>query len=246
MNLTDRTFWLNYWESKSDLVFQVQSNYPFIEELERIVTTQKPKTMLEIGGFPGYYCVWLKKHLDLDSTLLDFVVHHRILNELESVNGLPNGAVGVIETDLFVYNSDSKFDLVTSNGLIEHFEDTAQIIQKHIDQLENNGTLFITLPNFKSLNGWFQKTFDPSNYSKHNIGCMDIDFLKKVCNDLKLRQINVKYDGRFMLWLENESQKPLWVRVFKKALWLPLKVLFKIIPIETKAFSPYIVVTAVK
>jgi SAM-dependent methyltransferase len=246
MNLTDRAFWLNYWESKSGLVFAVPDNYPFIGQIKTVVQNRKITDLLEIGGFPGYYCVWLKKQLNLDTTLLDFVVHTPILNDLEKANSLAVGSVNVIETDLFNYQPQKQFDLVTSNGLIEHFEDTADIIQRHLDSLKNGGTLFITLPNFRGLNGWFQRQFDPENYVKHHIACMDIDFLKSVCKDLNLKQIDVRYDGRFMLWLENESEKPLWVRLLKKTLWLPIKVFFKIVPIETRAFSPYIVVCAVK
>ncbi len=246
MNLTDRAFWLNYWESKSGLVFTVPDNYPFIGQIKTIVQDKKVADLLEIGGFPGYYCVWLKKHLNLDTTLLDFVVHTSILNDLERTNGLAAGSVNVIETDLFDYQPQKQFDLVTSNGLIEHFEDTTDIIKRHLDLLKANGTLFITLPNFRGLNGWFQRTFDPENYAKHHIACMDIDFLKVICKNLNLKQIDVRYDGRFMLWLENESKKPLWVRLLKKTLWLPIKIFFKIVPIETRTFSPYIVVSAVK
>ncbi len=246
INLTDRNFWLNYWESKTGLAFKIPDKFPFMVDLKNLVLQKKPKDLLEIGGFPGYYSVWLKKRMGLNTFLLDYIVHNRILNELEIANGLPEGSIGVIEEDLFNHQVKQKFDMVMSNGLIEHFDDTFQIIQKHIEFLNVGGTAFIALPNFRGLNGWFQKTFDPDNYAKHNIACMDIALLTKVCNDLNLKEVNVKYDGTFTIWLENEKEKPLAVRIFKKALWFPLKVIFKLIPIETKAFSPYIVITAVK
>jgi SAM-dependent methyltransferase len=168
------------------------------------------------------------------------------LNELETANNLKTGSIEVVEVDLFNYTPQKKYDLVVSNGLIEHFVDTKNIIQKHVEQLNSGGILLITLPNFKSLNGWFQKTFDLENYEKHNINCMDLDLLHNACQGLGLTEIQTRYDGKFMLWFERENDKPLWVRLLKKAIWLPLKVFFKIIPIDTKAFSPYIIVTAKK
>ena len=87
---------------------------------------------------------------------------------------------------------------------------------------------------------------DKENYDKHNISCMDLKLLKNICQDLSLKNIEVRYDGRFMLWFENENQRPIVGRILKKILWLPFKVFFKIIPIETKAFSPYIVLAAQK
>ncbi len=244
--LTSRQFWLDYWESKEGLVFEVPNNYPFVGLLEKLVKQNNSKTLLEIGGFPGYFSVWAKRHLQLNATLLDFVVHTKILNELETANNLKTGSIEVIEVDLFNYTPQKRYDLVVSNGLIEHFVDTKNIIQKHVEQLNSGGILLITLPNFKSLNGWFQKTFDLENYEKHNINCMDLDLLNNACQELGLTEIQTRYDGKFMLWFERENDKPLWVRLLKKVIWLPLKVFFKIIPIDTKAFSPYIIVTAKK
>ena len=244
--LTTRQFWLDYWESKDGLVFEVGNNYPFIQLLESFAKRNNAKNMLEIGGFPGYYSVWAKRYVGLETTLLDFVVHTKILNQLEVANQLEIGSVEVIEADLFKYQSEEKYDLVVSNGLIEHFLDTKEIIQKHVEQLSPRGTLLITLPNFKSLNGWFQKRFDKENYDKHNIACMDLELLKNVCQALGLKNVESRYDGKFMLWFENENQRPILGQMLKKILWLPIKIFFKIIPIETKAFSPYIILIAQK
>ena len=214
--------------------------------MAQLVKQNNSKNLLEIGGFPGYFSVWAKRKLGIEATLLDYVIHPKILQELETANHLEPNTIGVIETDLFAYQSEQKYDLVVSNGLIEHFQDTKNIIQKHAEQLTTGGVLLITLPNFKSLNGWFQKTFDKENYDKHNISCMDLDLLKTLCQALGLQNIEARYDGKFMLWFERENEKPLLGRILKKILWLPLKVLTKIIPIETKMLSPYIVLTAKK
>lgn len=244
--LTDKEFWLNYWESKTGLVFNIPDNYPFLSLLRKLVTRNNTQNLLEIGGFPGYYSVWAHKNLKIKTDLLDFVIHPKILHDLEKANQVNEGAVGAIEADLFNYTPVSTYDLVMSNGLIEHFQDTTDIIQKHIQFLANDGVLFISLPNFRGLNGWFQKTFDRDNYDKHYIESMDLNYLRVICEKLGLKDINVYYDGRFMLWLENESKQPAWVRLFKKLTWFTLKVFSKFFPFETKALSPYIVITARK
>lgn len=242
--LTDRQFWLDYWDNKSGLVFEVDSHYPFIRELDDLIKANDVKNMLEIGGFPGYFSVWAKKHRQVDATLFDFVIHPGILRELESANGLPEGSVETIEADLFAFPPTPRYDLVVSNRLIEHFTDTADIIRRHAAFVRPGGHLLLTLPNFRGLNGWFQRKFDPENYAKHNIACMDARFLTKTCEELQLKEVEVRYDGRFMLWLENRNQQPFWVKALMKATWLPLKILFKLLPIETRQFSPYLVITA--
>lgn len=246
MTLTDKQFWLDYWEKKTNLIFEVPKNFVLTNFLNDIVKNHHIKSALEIGGFPGHYTIYLKKYLGIDSSLLDYVIHPKIINDLLQANGLKSGDVGVIEADLFNHQVTNKYDLVYSNGLIEHFDDTELVIKKHVELLSNDGQLFISLPNFKGINGWFQKTFDIENYKKHNIDSMDIELLKKCCSNLGLKNIQVFYNGGFMLWLENEAQQPAWVKVFKKIIWIKGKIFSKLTGSESKLLSPYIIVLANK
>lgn len=244
--LTDRQFWVQYWESKTGLSVNIPPNYLFHKELSRIVKEGSVKSAIELGGFPGYYAVFLKKFLKLDVTLLDYFVHPPVTNSLLEANGLKESDIHIIETDLFNHQEKARYDLVLSCGLIEHFHDTADIIRRHIEFLKPGGTLLITLPNFKSLNGWFQKSFDRDNYDKHNINSMDPALLARICTEEGLSLKQSAYYGNFSLWLESEQQKPLSVRLLKKSLWLAGKVFTRIFPFNSKALSPYIIVEAVK
>ena len=242
--LTDRDFWVKYWESKTNLSVLIPENYLFHRQLADIVAKEKVKTAIELGGFPGYYAVFLKKFLKLDVTLLDYFVHQPITEELLKTNSLAEDDIKIIETDLFKYEPAQQYDLVLSCGLIEHFLDTEDIIKRHIAFVKPGGTLFITLPNFKSVNGWFQKNFDKENYDKHNIYCMDPALLTAICEKAGLQEVNAKYFGNFSVWLENEKQKSLAVKLFKKVIWIMGKVVTKIVPFESMVLSPYIVLTA--
>ena len=244
--LTDRSFWVNYWESKKGLAVHIPENYLFHEQLKSMVLQQKIKTAIELGGFPGYYAVFLKKYCKLDVTLLDYFVHPPITTALMEKNGLKAGDIEIIETDLFKHQPEQHYDLVLSCGLIEHFNDTEDIINRHIAFLKPGGTLFITLPNFKALNGWFQKMYDVENYQKHNIACMDPLLLANICEKGGLTVVQSKYFGHFSLWLEQEKEKPMAVRALKKILWIGGKVLTKVFPFNSKQLSPYIIVEARK
>lgn len=244
--LTDRAFWVNYWTSKKGLSFPLPENYLFHKELKEVIEREKVKTAIELGGFPGYYAVFLKKYFKLDVTLLDYFIHPPVTNELLQANQLQAGDIHIIEADLFNHQEKQQYDLVLSCGLIEHFTDTRDIIRRHIDFVKPGGTLFITLPNFKALNGWFQQQFDPENYDKHHIECMDPRLLADICESEGLSLKEAKYFGNFSIWLENEKEKPVAVRIFKKITWLTGKVITKLIPFNSKALSPYILVEAKK
>jgi SAM-dependent methyltransferase len=242
--LTDRKFWTNYWESKPDLAISIDENYLFHQQLEQIIKKNKIQTAIELGGFPGYYSIFLRKYLDVNTTLFDYFIHPDILRKVLTRNGLNEDDITLIEADLFQYQPKEKYDLVLSCGLIEHFKDTKDIIQRHLEFLKPEGTLFITLPNFRGVNGWVQKTFDRDNYLKHNIDCMDPELLKNTLKDLGLMVVQSSYIGKYSVWLENKSQKSILTKAFIKSIWFIGKVATTIIPFESKILSPYIILEA--
>lgn len=211
-----------------------------------MIAENKPQSAIELGGFPGYYTIFLKKYFQLETTLFDFYVHPEILKEVLAANQLTEKDVAVIEGDLFKYQPETQYGLVLSCGLIEHFNDTKCIIEKHLSFLKPGGTLFITLPNFTGVNGWVQRKFDMNNYEKHNISSMNPELLAKYCKELDLKNVKAYYYGRFSVWLENRAEQSALAKAFLKALWLTGKIATKIIPVESKALSPYIIVQATK
>ncbi|TSD63929.1 class I SAM-dependent methyltransferase [Inquilinus sp. KBS0705] len=243
-NLTDRSFWQAFWESRKGLIFKIKPNYVFGDILGKLIAEKGIKNAVELGGFPGYYAIYLKKYQHLKTSLLDYFIHPGLVNQLLEVNDLKPGDIDIIEADLFTYQPAEKFDLVLSFGLIEHFNDTKFIINEHLKFLKPGGTLFITLPNFKSVNGWVQRNFDKENYDKHNINSMDLALLKDSCKALGLKDIEAYYHGRFTVWLENKSEQTGWAKGIVKAIWVAGKAFTRIVPVESKALSPYIVVKA--
>ena len=93
--LTDRQFWVDYWESKTVLSTNIPANYLFHQQLAKIIEEQKVKTAIELGGFPGYYAVFLKKYFKFadfvwDNNLQDAHVQRPLLdgNEIQDLFGL--------------------------------------------------------------------------------------------------------------------------------------------------------------
>ncbi|MFM6954542.1 MAG: class I SAM-dependent methyltransferase [Sphingobacteriaceae bacterium] len=245
--LTDRAFWTAYWESKTDLACTIPKNYLFHEVFENIVAAKNSQTAIELGGFPGYYSVFLKKHLGINKvTLLDYFIHPGIINQLCTANALTPSDIEIIETDLFAYTPQASYDLVLSCGLIEHFKDTRDILARHVQFMHSGSTLLLTLPNFRGINGWVQKTFDKENYEKHELACMDPILLRSLLEELGLSVQKAAYYGKFSVWLEKKNNQSALVKLFVKGIWVVGKVWSKLFPFESKALSPYILVIAEK
>ncbi|HXI00419.1 MAG TPA: class I SAM-dependent methyltransferase [Sphingobacteriaceae bacterium] len=240
-HLTDRNFWESFWRSKKDLIFPVKKDYVFGDILAVKSKEVHAKTAIELGGFPGYYSIYFKKHLNLDTTLFDYFISKDIINELLMANQLNVNDIHIIEADLFNFQPDQQYDMVSSFGLIEHFGDTKDIISRHVQFLKPGGMLFITLPNFRSVNGWVQKTFDRSNYDKHNIRSMDPQFLSSIAHELGLKEVKAYYHGGFSVWLENQKQHTPLTRTLVKLLWYAGKIPTKLFGFESRMLSPYII-----
>lgn len=244
--LTNRLFWKNYWESKNDLIFEIPEKYVFKDIFDKIFKTHRINSVIELGGFPGYYATFLKKFYHTNTTLLDYFIYPEITQKLLLKNGLVESDVAIIEADLFSYHPLKKYDLVLSCGLIEHFENTKSIIAQHLLYLNDGGKLLITLPNFKGVNGFVQKTFDIENYNKHNINSMNINLLTTIAKELGLKDVSAYYYGGFSVWLENKQQKSILTKSLVKAIWYAGKLLTKPFGYQSKFFSPYIVLEATK
>ncbi len=244
--LTNREFWTNYWESKSNLDIEINKDYLFHDQFEDIASKVNIKSAIELGGFPGYYTIFLKKYLKLEATLLDYFVHQDILKNVLEKNNLTEQDINIIEADLFSYVPEKQYDLVFSCGLIEHFADTKDIISRHIQFLKPGGILFITLPNFKSVNGWIQKKLDKENYLKHNIDCMDPKLLALIASNLGLKEVKAGYLGQFSVWLEDKKHKSIPAKALFRLVWITGKILVKFFRVKSKKIYPYIVLTGKK
>jgi SAM-dependent methyltransferase len=171
-------------------------------------------------------------------------VYPELTQKLVAKNNLAPDSINIIEADLFNYQVAKKYDIVLSCGLIEHFEDTKAIIKSHLQFLNSGGKLLITLPNFTGVNGWVQQKFDNENYLKHNIKSMDPILLAQIAKELNLKHVKVYYYGKFSTWLENKAQKSAVTKATVKAIWYIGKIITKIIRVESKFLSPYIVLEA--
>lgn len=98
---------------------------------------------MEIGGFPGYYSVWAGKKFGIKSTLLDFVILDELVDQLKK--RMISRAKLTFGKRFILNDTEGKnsFDLVISNGLIEHFKDTQDIIARHVNYLTIGGNCLL-------------------------------------------------------------------------------------------------------
>ena len=235
-NITDQAHWEAYWANyrydkiPDKVVFQ-----PYMQQLSR------GKSLIDIGGFPAVFAAWFYKHGITDVTVLDFHINRDIVRNFEKINGLPENTIQCIHTDFFSFTPERRYDVVFSSGFIEHFEDTGDVIKRHVDLLSEDGQLLILIPNFLGLNGMIQRKLDRENLEAHNLKSMEIPALEEIMRTFHLRDITVEYIGKPMVWLEpkpeNKSLRK-WVKALSYAI--------KLFPFRGRMLSPFIAIYACK
>lgn len=238
--LTDREFWKEYWQNYH---YKPVPNRTFFDACLPEFGDATHKNMIEIGGFPGILSLYFYKKFGFKPTLLDFYIDKAIINRIERENDVAENTIECAESDFFAFQSDKNYDFVFSSGFIEHFNDTADVIARHVALLKSDGWLFIALPNFLGLNGFLQKIADRNNYEAHNLKSMDIKRLKSILNTMNLTDVRVTYTSKPMLWLE---PKPTRKNKIARGVVKMLSMAIKPFMIKSKFLSPYICISARK
>ncbi len=238
-NLTDRSFWKNYWKNYQ---YRKVPQKMFFDQYIPETFKRQNKSFIEIGGFPGTMSIYFHRKYGCKPSLLDFYIDKEMVHKMEETNDIKQNTITCIEQDFFTLSSEKKYDMVFSLGFIEHFNDTEDVIKRHIDLLSSDGLLLIVLPNLLGLNGWIQRRFDRENYDAHNIKSMEMNRLKKIMSTFSLKNPKIEYTRKPIVWLEPKAKTSKSIRQMVKLLSYAIK----LFPVKGKWLSPYIVITARK
>lgn len=198
--LTEKKHWDDYW-SNFDLPVEVKKSKENLLLNEELKTFDKylPKkklSVLEIGGAPGQYLVYLHKQFGYEVHCLDYseIGCEKTLENFSLLN-IP---VRVYQRDIFSDNLNlPQFDMVYSMGMVEHFEEVKPVISKHLDLLKPGGILMLGMPNFRGINHFFIKRLAPELLSKHNLQTMDTRTWTEFENEFGLKTVFKGYVGGF-------------------------------------------------
>jgi hypothetical protein len=202
INSTEREHWEKYWQNSI-----IIKDTAFFRDLNSLnLDFPYNSKIIEIGGFPGKIAVYFLLKYNSTVTVFDYFIDPQIIRRVEDIFEVPDGSINCIEGDFLTSEIRGNYDLVCSFGFIEHFENTKELIERHLKCLNKGGTLFITIPNFKGINGKIQKSIDFENYKIHNIECMNIPFLRKISEELKLTNTRIGYFGIPSIWVEKKAK----------------------------------------
>ena len=211
MNIVPQEYWDAYYKN---FEFDIApSNDEVRKWIERFIKKGKGKC-LEIGCFPGRY---LAVFGELGYELNGIDLTPRVEKDLP--NWLKNRFYNIGEfhkSNFENYESKLKFDIVSSFGFIEHFNNWEDILIKHSSLVNKNGYLVVSVPNFKgTIQRLLHFILDRQNYKRHNIKAMDINKWRKLIASLGFDIIYCGAFGIFDFWAEEQQRNALLTFLLK-------------------------------
>ncbi len=202
----------NEWNERTHTIKPHRYKKPFFHDLLKdIIPNGQGMSCIELGAMPGNYLAYFYQEYGYSITGLDFSKHTRIFSETMKINGVKD--YKFVTADILSFESAKKYDLVCSFGLIEHFDDVGNILQKHTDLVADGGILLITVPNFRYFQWLYHKVFDRDNLNIHNIDAMRPNHIDKYLIDRNFVQHIKQPYGRAHFWYESQQSNRFFNKV---------------------------------
>ncbi len=198
--LTTKKYWENYYHSDiKPIKRQITQTCSGYDEFWNILINENDnksqKTIIEIGGYPGRYLAYLSDKYNLIPTSLDFNSDSEKISQSMEVFDVKE--FYTIQKDFFDYTPIQEYDVVISNGFIEHFEDFDDALDRHLLYLKKGGTLFISIPNMRNYIKYYKYLVDKNNLDIHNQKCMKLSVFENFSKRNNLKTLYTNYFGSF-------------------------------------------------
>ena len=222
--------------------------------LEATFAYDESQNIIEVGSAPGKAVLRLHRKFGFEPFGVEYTEAGAAVNrETFRNNGIAEENVIHMDflSDEFQNTYRDHFDNVISNGFLEHFDDPADVVAKHVNILRPGGKLMITIPNFRYLNYLTRRFYSADFIDSHNLELMTIEAFRAcfLRDDFELEIC--RYAGGFR-FPEPTYTVP-WKRIVEKItgkLQLPINLLgntlFRNHPLESRYFSLSLVATGRK
>jgi 2-polyprenyl-3-methyl-5-hydroxy-6-metoxy-1,4-benzoquinol methylase len=176
--LTEKQYWDERWDRiRLPEIVEPATKHPIARAIVGTLDAHLPKdklSVMEIGGAPGQFAAYLSRYHGYEASILEYSeLGCRKTEENFDLLGLN---VNVYLQDFFGdLSALPRFDVVLSLGFIEHFDDIADVLQRHISLLRPGGLLVLGVPNLQGISRTVLARTAPEMLSRHNLAAMDLE-----------------------------------------------------------------------
>jgi len=193
-------------------------------------------TCLEFGCFPGRYLAVLGEFgyevngIDLTPRL------ERDLPNWMRAQGYRTGQF--IQADVFTHQFEKTYDVVCSFGLIEHFAQWPELVERHASLVRPGGWLALSTPNFRgALQQGLHRWLDSVNLAEHNLEAMQPRLWAERVKRLGLEVVMCGHLGPFDFWVGSQPRS--FFQQTSLKVILRLKRIGRLLPDDVGLYAPY-------
>jgi 2-polyprenyl-3-methyl-5-hydroxy-6-metoxy-1,4-benzoquinol methylase len=232
-----------YWDAASQL--PVKARLPSrlnvsVRNLTRLLEkhVRPGSRYIEIGCAPGKMLAWVASVLKAEAAGLDYsepgIAQCRALFDALGLK------VNLYHDDFFNHHLPSaSFDVVTSFGVIEHFDNVRSVVQKHLDLVKPGGVALIGVPNYGGVYGSLQRWCDAPNLALHNLEIMNPCALTELVDSPDAESTRAYPFGAMSPWLVNLDKR--LPRSVAKLVSFGVNAMGLLQPLTVKALAPMLV-----
>ncbi len=237
-------YWQEVWGKKSaidEIDIQYYTNALLHELYKKYFQVDRTKTILEIGCAFSANLLYFNKYFGYQINGFDYEAAS--VERTELIYRAMHREANIFHHDLFSEKEVGQYDIVSSFGVFEHFENLDQSIAHTVRYLKNEGRILTVIPNMNGIVGLLQKFFNKPVYNIHIP--YSKEEIKSAHEKAGYRTLFCDYYGIYQAGVINlEGNR--FEKTLRKLLAIPGKPLYWLyrltnLPFDSKYTSPYII-----
>ena len=201
-DLTEKKMWESKWgdyQLPITLNPNLRSHHSFIEIFDKYLSNisseiKNPK-LLEIGCSPGRFLIHFHEKYKFQVHGIEYAEKGYELTK-ENLKNLNIDTSNIYQSDIFKFETKTKYDILFSAGFVEHFEDNLdQLLSIHAGLVSQGGYLFLSFPNFRYLNFILSYFFRYDMIAMHNLKIMNKKFFLSFAEKFGFEILFLDYFG---------------------------------------------------
>ena len=197
----------------------------------------EPKTVLEIGCFPGQY---LSVFGELGYELHGIDRTPRVEADMPChLKSLCFRMGQFSRNDFLASRFTRQYDVVASFGFIEHFTNWDVVLHKQASLVKSGGFIVVETPNFRGfVQRLLHRLLDRENLNRHNLEAMRIDGWKTLLAAEGFEICTCGYFGRVAFWVDHQK-RTLVQRAFLVLVEHAVRFISRLPIRDSGAYSPF-------
>jgi SAM-dependent methyltransferase len=199
MDRTTVDYWDQFWsDSRQPRRIQVEGSdlrhtvdRAYYAAIQRYLYPVSNAQIIEIGCGNSSWLPFFSSHLGANVAGLDY---SELACQRAKAFMNTSGVSGEIRHGDFRKPPDdwcNRFDMVFTNGLVEHFDDTPLALSQIARFAKPGGRLITFIPNMQGVNGWLQKHLGRNTFDTHRV--LSVDALRVAHQQAGLSVLDCHY-----------------------------------------------------